>query len=135
MHARCACTMVIICPGFMSWVYVPGVCKAGRDETSRSCPVSSRVLVTTPTEHTQTFIGEHARAPSRLLLYRLPYLSSGIARGFSRCPETPLLKWRSEAGMARQGKFKRHDCSEANAVAAKTNIKASLTFTTSRTHP
>ena len=33
---------------------------------------------------------------------------------------------RSEAGMARQGKLKRHDGSEANAMAAKTSVKASL---------
>ena len=32
----------------------------------------------------------------------------------------------SEAGMARRGKFKRHDGSEANAIAAKTSVKASL---------
>ena len=33
---------------------------------------------------------------------------------------------RSEAGMARQGKLKRHDGSEANAMAAKMSVKASL---------
>ena len=33
---------------------------------------------------------------------------------------------RSEAGMARQGKLKRHDSSEANAMAAKTSVKALL---------
>ena len=32
----------------------------------------------------------------------------------------------SEAGMARLGKLKRHDGSEANAMAAKTSVKASL---------
>ena len=32
---------------------------------------------------------------------------------------------RSEAGMARQGKLKRHDGSEVNARAAKTSVKAS----------
>ena len=33
---------------------------------------------------------------------------------------------RSEAGMARQGKLKRHDGSEANKMAAKTSVKTSL---------
>ena len=38
--------------------------------------------------------------------------------------------------MARQGNLKHHDGSEVNAVAARTNVKASpRVFTTSRTHP
>ena len=33
---------------------------------------------------------------------------------------------RSEAGMARQGKWKRHNGSEVNAMAAKMSVQASL---------
>ena len=42
----------------------------------------------------------------------------------------------SEAGMARQGKLKHYDGSEATAMVAKMSVKAcSRVFTTSSTHP
>ena len=42
----------------------------------------------------------------------------------------------SKASLVRQGKLKRHDCSEENAMAAKTSVsrRHSRVFTTSRTH-
>ena len=42
---------------------------------------------------------------------------------------------RSEAGMARQGKLKRLDGSETNAMAAKTSVKASLPNLPNKRYP
>ena len=42
---------------------------------------------------------------------------------------------RSESGMARQGKLKRHDGSEMNAMAAKTSVKASLPSLHDKSYP